>query len=101
MGKEFKVQKGNDLLAESIDELLNSNSEKAFLFLIGQQLRGGKGKRYKNYDKLLPVRRAYQELEVNGPQDSRRIVIDTTSYDIYATRDHYQTMAHAGKPNWA
>ncbi|MEK6827711.1 MAG: ribonuclease domain-containing protein, partial [Nanoarchaeota archaeon] len=74
--------------------------ENEFLFLMGTQLRGGKGKRYKNYDRKLPLGN-YEELEVNGPHDSRRIVIDRDNFKIYATRDHYQTLMHAGKPNWA
>jgi hypothetical protein len=99
MVAKFKPQKGNDLLARSIDDLLNSHSEQEFLFLVGQQLRGGKGKKYKNFDKKLPHGN-YEELEVNGPQDSRRIILDKESYELYATRDHYKTVMHAGKPEW-
>jgi hypothetical protein len=99
MVAKFKPQKGNDLLARSIEDLLNSRSENEFLFLIGSQLRGGKGKKYKNYDKKLPMG-DYEELEVNGPQDSRRIVLDKTNYELYATRNHYQTLMCAGKPKW-
>jgi hypothetical protein len=97
---EFKRKK-NDLLAEVLDEFLNTDSEDKFYFLMGQRLRGGKGKTYKNMDERLPLGGFYQELEVNGPQDSRRIIIDTNKYHLYATRDHYQTICDVGIPNWA
>ena len=97
----FKCKKENDLLARSVENLLMSNSEFEFLFLMGQQLRGEKGKKYKNYDKILPLEGDYHELEVNGPQDSRRIIVDKRDYSIFATRDHYKTVDYAGKPKWA
>jgi len=96
---KFKSKGRNDLLASSIESLVNSHSQNAFYFLISQQLRGGKGKTYKNFDKKLSSGN-YQELEVNGSQDSRRIIVDMSNFDIFATRDHYKTISYAGKPRW-
>jgi len=53
-----------------------------------------------NRQKLLPPNGRYEEFEVNGPQDSRRIVIDMDVKNIYSTRDHYQTMNYEGKANY-
>ena len=93
----FMSKGRNDLLAGSIENLLNSQNRQAFYFLISQQLRGGKGKRYRNSDKRLP-QGEYQELEVNGSLDSRRIIVDMSTFELYATRDHYKTITYAGRP---
>jgi RHS repeat-associated protein len=90
----------NDDLARLVDELVFSGSEDEFLFRLSQMKRGGKGKQYKNFDRNLPEGRRYEEFEVNGPQDSRRIVVDMDDYSIYPTRDHYETMTEAGRPVW-
>ncbi len=85
---------------KAVNSLLNSNCKNTFYVLMGQRLRNGRGKSYKNFEKKLPIGH-YQELEVNGPQDSRRIIVDTSNFDIYATRNHYETICYAGRPEWA
>ena len=96
--EQFTRKNRNDLLADVVDELLGARTETEFYFLISQRLRGGNGKRYKNFDKNLPPEEDYSELEVNGSQDSRRIVYDTRNFNIFATRNHYRSMVYAGKP---
>lgn len=98
---EFRAKNRHDLLAEFVDTLLRSSDENAFFFLMGQKLRGQKGKAYKNIDKKLPLEGDYQELEVTDSSDSRRLIVDTVNNDIYATRDHYKTISYAGRPIWA
>lgn len=90
-----------DLMADVVDELLSSNSLNDFYFLIGQVQRGEKGKEYKNFENKLPLGGIYQELEVNGSQDARRIVVDMNEFDIFPTRDHYQTISYAGRAYFA
>ena len=98
--QRFKPKQGKDLLASTVESLVNTTSEQEFYFLISQRLRGGKGKEFKDFNKIFPEGR-YQELEVNGSQDSRRIVIDMDEFKIYPTRNHYATMTFAGNPLWA
>lgn len=97
--KNFEPKNKNDLLALAIAELKSSPNKNAFFYLMSQRLRAVKGKAYKNFDGNLPFGN-YQELEVNGSRDSRRIVVDMDNFNIYATRDHYQTMLCAGRPFW-
>jgi hypothetical protein len=87
-------------LGRAVSELLASDSELMFLSLISPMIRGGKGKQYKNFSENLPMG-TYKELEVAGSQDSRRIVYDTQTFDIFATPNHYDTMYYAGKPAFA
>jgi|GEM_PF-4514997 len=96
----FKIKQKKDLLADIVNELLSSTTESQFYYSISQRLRGKTGKSYQNRDKLLPEEGRYEELEVNGPADSRRIVINMDTHELYVTRDHYKTMCYAGKLNF-
>ncbi|MBU3941814.1 MAG: hypothetical protein KKF74_02780 [Nanoarchaeota archaeon] len=100
MVPRFKAKQKKDLLADIVDELLSAPNESHFYCLISQRLRGGTGKPYQNRDNLLPEGGRYEELEVNGPADSRRIVIEMDTHELYVTRNHYQTMCYAGKPDF-
>ena len=93
---KFEPKRKRDLLAESIENLKGTVSENEFYFLISNQLRG---KSFKNRNNQLPNGR-YEELEVNGSRDARRIIVDMDNFRIYATRDHYNTITYAGLPLW-
>ena len=100
MDINFKAKQKKNSLKEVVDELLSAPNESAFYYLISTKLRGGTGKTYQNRDQLLPKGGRYEELEVNGPKDSRRIIVEMDSYDIYVTLDHYKTIHYAGKPEF-
>ncbi len=100
MVPRFKSKQKKNLLVDIVDELLSAPNERHFYCLISQMLRGGTGKTYQNREKLLPEGGRYEEFEVKGPEDSRRIVIEMDTYNLYVTWDHYRTMHHAGKPDF-
>ena len=100
MAKGFKAKQKKNSLKDVVDELLSAPNKTYFYYLISQRLRGGTGKTYQNRDNDLPEGR-YGEFEVNGPEDSRRIVIEMDTSEIYYTHDHYKTMHDAGKPEFS
>jgi hypothetical protein len=97
----FSRRGQKDLLADTVESLVGARSPDSFYFVLSGMQRGGNGKEYKNFDRNLPPGGDYQELEVNGPGDSRRIVVDMRTFDVFPTRDHYRTMTHAGRPGFA
>lgn len=100
MDTRFKAKQKKNSLKDVVDELLSAPNETAFYHLISQRLRGKTGKTYQNRDQLLPKGGRYEELEVNGPKDSRRIIVEMDTCNLYVTWDHYRTIHHAGKPEF-
>jgi len=101
MTKRFKAKQKKDLLVDIVNELLSAQNERRFYHLISQRARDGTGKTYQNREKLLPEGGRYEEFEVNGPEDRRRIVIEMDTGNLYVTWDHYRTMHYAGKPEFS
>jgi len=99
MAKRFKAKQKKNSLNDVVDELLSAPNKTYFYYLISQRERGGAGKTYQNRDNDLP-KGCYREFEVNGSKDSRRIVIEMDTGEIYYTHDHYETMYCAGKPDF-
>jgi hypothetical protein len=59
-----------------------------------------RGKTFENRQKALPEGRRYEEFEVTPEQtDSRRIIVDLDSYEVYISLCHYMpgSFWYAGK----
>jgi hypothetical protein len=97
---EFTRKGWKDPLADLVDELVCAPDMNFFYQILSERKRGGKGKSYTNRDGKLPNGGRYEEFEVNGAADSRRIVVDMDSLDVFATRDHYDRMLYAGSPDF-
>ena len=96
----FERKGWKDPLADVVDELVCAPDANFFYFTLSGRERGGKGKTYRNRDGDLPQGGRYREYEVKGATDARRIVVDMDSLDVFVTRDHYDTMLYAGRPEF-
>jgi hypothetical protein len=96
----FERKGWKDPLADVVEELVYAPDMNFFYHVLSERQRGGTGKRYTNRDGALPVGGRYQEFEVKGAQDARRIVVNMDTCDVFATRDHYDRMHYAGSPDF-